>query len=54
MPIAHALTAIGFEVILFCFALYRAIETQALEFKMGRRVSLYALFLRDNILYFIG
>ncbi|KAF9466256.1 hypothetical protein BDZ94DRAFT_1319532 [Collybia nuda] len=43
-----------FEAVLFCWALYKTGETAAIRARVGDRVSLYSLLLRDNIFYFFA
>jgi len=51
---ANFVLAVCFEGVLFLCALFKAVQTQALNIMTGKQVSLYALLLRDSILYFFG
>ncbi|KAJ8522144.1 hypothetical protein ONZ45_g1221 [Pleurotus djamor] len=49
---AQWVPATAYEGVLFCFAVYKAASHTATTFQGGRRISLYALLIRDNLLYF--
>ncbi|KAF8523443.1 hypothetical protein BU17DRAFT_20918, partial [Hysterangium stoloniferum] len=43
-----------FEGVLFCWALYKTLESTVGRWQSGSSISLYTLILRDNLLYFFG
>ncbi|KAG7443214.1 uncharacterized protein BT62DRAFT_972533 [Guyanagaster necrorhizus] len=51
---AQWVPATAYEGVLFGFALFKTLESTAGRIQKGRRVSLYSLLLRDNILYFFA
>ncbi|KAK0433877.1 hypothetical protein EV421DRAFT_2088337 [Armillaria borealis] len=51
---AQWVPATAYEGVLFGFALFKTLESTADRIQKGRRVSLYSLLLRDNILYFMA
>ncbi|KAK0440073.1 hypothetical protein EV421DRAFT_2083993 [Armillaria borealis] len=60
-PVVHSgiewaqwVPATAYEGVLFGFALFKTLESTADRIQKGRRVSLYSLLLRDNILYFFA
>ncbi len=52
--LAQSTQATAYEGVLFGFALFKTLESTADWIQKGRRVSLYSLLLRDNILYFLA
>ncbi|KDQ23875.1 hypothetical protein PLEOSDRAFT_1048725 [Pleurotus ostreatus PC15] len=51
---AQWIPATAFEGVLFCFALYKGLQKSYWEARTQKRFSLYALLLRDNLLYFFA
>ncbi|KAF9489105.1 hypothetical protein BDN71DRAFT_1512458 [Pleurotus eryngii] len=51
---AQWIPATAFEGVLFCFALYKGLQKSYWEARAQKRFSLYALLLRDNLLYFLA
>ncbi|KAF4568323.1 hypothetical protein EYR40_010275 [Pleurotus pulmonarius] len=51
---AQWVPATGYEGVLFCFAVYKAVTEAAQTFMHEKRVSLYSILIRDNLLYFFS